>query len=243
MTWRAALPLQFSTRVAAFAVDEAAVTSMLSWQVPSSADAAKSLLEHQQERTVVLAPEVGAAWARGRALPGCWAGAGAAQQASGPLPTRGRAHRGSQPRGVPTARPPRRPSDARARRRSGRPRLHRRPAPSRACTPPTRRLRLASCALASRRRCGRAGWCLRPACWAAAASTPTSCCPPWSCRAWRSSLTRWAGGRHGAHKAADARKLHACSCPLGWLVDWRGSLTRWVGAHALLGWWAAWGAA
>ena len=33
MTWRSSLPLQFSTTVAAFVVDEAAVTSLLTWQV------------------------------------------------------------------------------------------------------------------------------------------------------------------------------------------------------------------
>ena len=57
MTWRSSLPLQFNTSVAAFVADDAAVTSMLTWQVPSPADAAKQLLEHHQERMIVLAPE------------------------------------------------------------------------------------------------------------------------------------------------------------------------------------------
>lgn len=48
MTWSCPLPLQFSTTVAAFVVDEAVVTSMLTWQLPSAADAAKQLLEHSQ---------------------------------------------------------------------------------------------------------------------------------------------------------------------------------------------------
>lgn len=55
MTWTCSLPLQFSTTVAAFVVDEAAVPSMLTWQLPSAADAAKQLLEHQQVRPRVLA--------------------------------------------------------------------------------------------------------------------------------------------------------------------------------------------
>ena len=48
MTWTCPLPLQFSTTVAAFVVDEAVVTSMLTWQLPSATDAAKQLLEHSQ---------------------------------------------------------------------------------------------------------------------------------------------------------------------------------------------------
>jgi hypothetical protein len=57
MTWACPLPLQFSTTVAAFVVDEAVVTSMLTWQLPSATDAAKQLLEHSQERMIVLAPQ------------------------------------------------------------------------------------------------------------------------------------------------------------------------------------------
>ncbi|KAL4440264.1 hypothetical protein ABPG75_003265 [Micractinium tetrahymenae] len=56
MTWRSSLPLQFNTTVAAFVADEAAVPSMLTWQPPGTGDAAKALLDHQQERMVVLAP-------------------------------------------------------------------------------------------------------------------------------------------------------------------------------------------
>ncbi len=59
MTWRSALPLQFSTTVAAFVVDESAVPSMLTWQLPGPGEAAKQLLDHQQERMVVLAPVAG----------------------------------------------------------------------------------------------------------------------------------------------------------------------------------------
>ena len=57
MTWRSSLPLQFNTSVAAFVADETAVTSMLTWQVPSPGDAARQLLDHHQERMIVLAPE------------------------------------------------------------------------------------------------------------------------------------------------------------------------------------------
>lgn len=59
MTWRSALPLQFSTTVAAFVADESAVPSMLTWQLPAGGDAAKQLLDYQQERMVVLAPAAG----------------------------------------------------------------------------------------------------------------------------------------------------------------------------------------
>ncbi|KAL4422875.1 hypothetical protein ABPG75_009072 [Micractinium tetrahymenae] len=60
MTWRSALPLQFSTTVAAFVADESAVPSMLTWQLPAPGEATKQLLDHQQERMVVLAPAAGA---------------------------------------------------------------------------------------------------------------------------------------------------------------------------------------
>lgn len=59
MTWRCALPLQFSTTVAAFVADEAAVPSMLTWQLPALGEAAKQAVDHQQERMVVLAPAPG----------------------------------------------------------------------------------------------------------------------------------------------------------------------------------------
>lgn len=55
MTWRSSVPLQVHTSVAAFVVDEAVLPSMLTWQLPSPQEAARQLVEHQQERTVVLA--------------------------------------------------------------------------------------------------------------------------------------------------------------------------------------------
>ncbi|KAL4427348.1 hypothetical protein ABPG77_003257 [Micractinium sp. CCAP 211/92] len=58
MTWRSSLPLQFSTTVAAFVVDEAALPSMLTWQPPTTTDVGKTLLDYQQERMVVLTPVV-----------------------------------------------------------------------------------------------------------------------------------------------------------------------------------------
>lgn len=127
MTWRAALPLQFSTRVAAFAVDEKAVTSMLSWQVPSSADAQKSLLEHQQERTVVLSPEVRARapLARWRPSAGPWAPGSCQQASAGRQQAAGSAaavHRGRASPGPPPARCPHprpRPSPQRASTQAG----------------------------------------------------------------------------------------------------------------------------
>lgn len=48
MTWRSSLPLQFSTTVAAFVVDEAALPSMLTWQPPTTTDVGKTLLDYQQ---------------------------------------------------------------------------------------------------------------------------------------------------------------------------------------------------
>lgn len=69
MTWRSSLPLQFSTTVAAFAVDEAALPSMLTWQPPAVADAGKALLDHQHVRGACWAPRCRSAC---RAPGECW---------------------------------------------------------------------------------------------------------------------------------------------------------------------------
>ena len=72
MTWRSSVPLQVHTSVAAFVVDEAVLPSMLTWQLPSPQEAARQLVEHQQERTVVLAtapPTQDEVWAAGCRAP------------------------------------------------------------------------------------------------------------------------------------------------------------------------------